>query len=133
MRGLWPLALLQQSAFQAASLGFTRQLASTGGLCTVTSSLSRGTASSGGSQRRPALGMASFDGARGFAAASPAAPTMTPEQKYLFDLNGFIVIRGVLSSEEIAAAHAAMDAHAPEVRGRVECCRTRLPCANTRY
>ena len=59
---------------------------------------------------------AALEGARSFAAASPAAPAMTPEQKYLFDLNGFIVIRGVLSSEEITAAHEAMDAHAEEVR-----------------
>jgi len=45
---------------------------------------------------------------------------MTPEQKYLFDLNGFIVIRGVLSPEEIQAAHQAIDAHTPEFKERAE-------------
>jgi hypothetical protein len=113
MRVILPLALLHQSAFPRIPLGFTRQLA-LGGLRPFTS-FANGSASAG--RCRPALKMSSaLEGARSFAAASPAAPAMTAEQKYLFDLNGFIVIRGVLSSEEIAAAHAAMDAHAQEVR-----------------
>ena len=53
-------------------------------------------------------------------AATPVADAMTPEQKYLFDLNGFIIIRGVLSEEEIAAAHAAIDAHTPLFKERAE-------------
>jgi len=64
--------------------------------------------------------MAAFQGARAFSAASPAETVMTPEQKYLFDLNGFIVIRGVLSPEEIAAANAAIDANTPEFKERAE-------------
>ena len=61
-----------------------------------------------------------YDGSRAFSAATPVADAMTPEQKYLFDLNGFIIIRGVLSEEEIAAAHAAIDAHTPLFKERVE-------------
>lgn len=49
------------------------------------------------------------------AAASPApAPGMTDSEKFFFDLNGFLVVRGVLSAEEVAAANAAVDAHAGE-------------------
>ena len=36
---------------------------------------------------------------------------MTEAERYLFDLNGYIVIHNVLSPDEIAAAHAAIDAH----------------------
>jgi len=36
---------------------------------------------------------------------------MMQRAKFLFDLNGFIVVRNVLSKEELAAAHAAIDAH----------------------
>lgn len=36
---------------------------------------------------------------------------MTEAERYLFDLNGYIVIRNVLTPDEIAAAHAAIDAH----------------------
>jgi len=38
-------------------------------------------------------------------------PEMSAEQKFFFDLNGFLVVRGVLSAEEVAAANAAIDAH----------------------
>ena len=31
--------------------------------------------------------------------------------KFLFDLNGYMVIRNVLSKDEISAANAAIDAH----------------------
>lgn len=31
--------------------------------------------------------------------------------KFLFDLNGYMVVRNVLSQEEIAAANSAIDAH----------------------
>jgi hypothetical protein len=43
---------------------------------------------------------------------------MSDTEKYLFDLNGFIVVRGVLSSEEIAAANAAIDARQAEFHDR---------------
>ena len=35
---------------------------------------------------------------------------ITADEKFLFDLNGFLVLRGVLSPEEVAAANAAVDA-----------------------
>jgi len=35
---------------------------------------------------------------------------MTEAERYLFDLNGFLVVRNVLSQEEVAAANAAIDA-----------------------
>ena len=34
---------------------------------------------------------------------------MTPEQRYLFDINGYLHIRQVLNAEELAAAQAAVD------------------------
>lgn len=40
---------------------------------------------------------------------------MTEEEKYLFDLNGFIIVRGVLNQEEIEAANNAIDNHANEM------------------
>jgi hypothetical protein len=37
--------------------------------------------------------MAAYNGSRSFSAATAVAESMSAEQKYLFDLNGFIVIR----------------------------------------
>ena len=37
---------------------------------------------------------------------------MTEREKFLFDLNGYIVVPGVLTSEEVAALNAAVDANA---------------------
>eukprot|EP00287_Rhodomonas_sp_CCMP768_P008358 CAMPEP_0196724322 /NCGR_PEP_ID=MMETSP1091-20130531/6221_1 /TAXON_ID=302021 /ORGANISM="Rhodomonas sp., Strain CCMP768" /LENGTH=314 /DNA_ID=CAMNT_0042066431 /DNA_START=204 /DNA_END=1148 /DNA_ORIENTATION=+ len=45
---------------------------------------------------------------------------MTPTEKYLFDLNGFIVVRGVLTPAQVAAANAAIDAHQSEFKGRTD-------------
>lgn len=36
---------------------------------------------------------------------------MTDDERYLFDLNGYLIVRGVLSPDEIAAANAAIDRH----------------------
>ena len=36
---------------------------------------------------------------------------MTEEERYLFDLNGFLIVRGVLSPEEIKEANDAIDNH----------------------
>ena len=36
---------------------------------------------------------------------------MSEAERYLFDLNGYIIIRDVLTPDQIAAAHAAIDAH----------------------
>jgi hypothetical protein len=30
---------------------------------------------------------------------------MTPTEKYLFDLHGFLIVRGVLSDEEVRSAN----------------------------
>mmetsp|Transcript_13089 Transcript_13089/g.26610 ORF Transcript_13089/g.26610 Transcript_13089/m.26610 type:complete len:314 (-) Transcript_13089:634-1575(-) len=36
---------------------------------------------------------------------------MTESDRYLFDLNGYLVVRNVLTPSEISACHAAIDAH----------------------
>jgi hypothetical protein len=40
---------------------------------------------------------------------------MTEDQKYLFDLNGFIILRGVLTPEQVEEANRAIDNHAHEM------------------
>lgn len=40
---------------------------------------------------------------------------MTDDDKYLFDLNGYVVVEGVLTPEELAAANAAIDRHSHEI------------------
>ena len=40
---------------------------------------------------------------------------MTDDEKYLFDLNGYIVVEGVLDSDELAAANAAVAARADTI------------------
>jgi ectoine hydroxylase-related dioxygenase (phytanoyl-CoA dioxygenase family) len=57
-------------------------------------------------------------------AAAPAAPendqqhqfptSMSEAERYLFDLNGYLIIRNVLTPDQIAAANAAIDAHISE-------------------
>ena len=44
--------------------------------------------------------------------------TLSTHEKFIFDLNGFIVIRNVFSPEEIAAANAAIDAHSTDLIAR---------------
>ena len=39
---------------------------------------------------------------------------MSEAERYLFDLNGYIIIRNVLTPDEIAACHEAIDAHIDE-------------------
>ncbi|KAL9191119.1 hypothetical protein ACHAXT_000825 [Thalassiosira profunda] len=43
---------------------------------------------------------------------------MSEAERYLFDLNGFLVVRNVLTPEEVAACHAAIDNHADEAVAR---------------
>lgn len=43
--------------------------------------------------------------------APDVQPGLSYKAKYLFDLNGFLVLRGALSLEEVAAANAAIDVH----------------------
>jgi hypothetical protein len=45
---------------------------------------------------------------------------MTPDEKYLFDLNGYLVVDGVLSPSEVALANEAIDKHAHEIKVRTE-------------
>lgn len=45
---------------------------------------------------------------------APAVDTpggLSPSQKYLFDLNGYLVLRNAFSSEQVAAANKAVDVH----------------------
>jgi len=50
--------------------------------------------------------------------AEGAAVSFSEEQRYLFDLNGFIHLKGVLSPEEVLAANQAIDANASAARER---------------
>lgn len=50
--------------------------------------------------------------------ASDLPKEMSEAERYLFDLNGFLIVRNVLSPEEIAACHAAIDKHMDEAVAR---------------
>jgi ectoine hydroxylase-related dioxygenase (phytanoyl-CoA dioxygenase family) len=54
--------------------------------------------------------------------AKEGAAAMTDAEKYLFDLNGYIVVEGLLTPDEVAAANAAIDGRpdAGRVRTREE-------------
>lgn len=55
-------------------------------------------------------------GTNGSASAPSSHPVeMTEEERYLFDLNGYLVVRNVLSEDEVARANAAIDKHADEM------------------
>ena len=43
---------------------------------------------------------------------------MTPDEKYLFDLNGYLVVEDALTPEEVAEANAAIDRHLDRLRVR---------------
>ena len=43
---------------------------------------------------------------------------MNDDERYLFDLNGFLVLRGVLSAEEVATMNAAIDHHDADLNER---------------
>jgi hypothetical protein len=46
---------------------------------------------------------------------STSFPTeMTDDERYLFDLNGYIVVRNVLTPQQVQQAHDAIDKHAHE-------------------
>ena len=47
---------------------------------------------------------------RGMSSLPPPPRGISAHERFLFDLNGFLVIRGVLSPAEVAAANAAIDA-----------------------
>ena len=44
---------------------------------------------------------------------------MTDDERYLFDINGYLVVRAALPAEDVALANAAIDRHAGEIRERV--------------
>jgi len=46
--------------------------------------------------------------------------SMSEEQKYLFDLNGYIIVRNVLSTEEVAVANNVIDKREKEALDRSE-------------
>ena len=48
------------------------------------------------------------------------AALMTPHERFMFDLNGFIVVRNVLTEAEVSAANAAIDTHATNLMPRAE-------------
>jgi hypothetical protein len=43
---------------------------------------------------------------------------MSPTQRFLFDLNGFLIVRGVLNTTEVQQANSAIDAHAAAFQER---------------
>ena len=45
---------------------------------------------------------------------------MNEEEKYLFDLNGYLVIKDVLASDEIALCNQSVDQHTDQIRERVD-------------
>ena len=47
-----------------------------------------------------------------------ARSVMSASEKFVFDLHGFIVLRGVLSREEITRANAAVDRFQSELHER---------------
>ena len=44
---------------------------------------------------------------------------MNEDEKYLFDLNGYLVIEQVLTSNEVKAANVAIDRHSDAVNIRL--------------
>jgi len=51
-------------------------------------------------------------------ACSVPAQYMTPEEKYIFDLNGYIIVKGVLSPDEVALCNQALDVRAGQFQER---------------
>lgn len=44
---------------------------------------------------------------------------MNEHEKYLFDLNGYLVVENVLTPDEVALCNEAIDRHADDIRERV--------------
>lgn len=51
-------------------------------------------------------------------AVKKAFSTMTPDEKFMFELNGYLVVRGLFSKSEAAAMNAAIDSHKALVQPR---------------
>ena len=43
---------------------------------------------------------------------------MTEDEKYLFDLNGYLVLKDVLTSEEVDRCNEAIDRHSDQLKER---------------
>ncbi|CAL1155965.1 unnamed protein product [Cladocopium goreaui] len=52
--------------------------------------------------------------------AAADAKSMTDEEKFFFDLNGFIHVRGALSAEEVKSLNDGIDAHRGEIKERTD-------------
>ena len=50
------------------------------------------------------------------AATSSGTPKMSDQEKFFFDLNGFLHVRGALSKEEVERMNKAIDAHSGEIK-----------------
>ncbi|KAK3256866.1 hypothetical protein CYMTET_34024 [Cymbomonas tetramitiformis] len=51
-------------------------------------------------------------------AASYSSCTMTPAEKYLFDLNGYVVVKNVLTPEELGLCNKVIDARSDQLQER---------------
>lgn len=49
------------------------------------------------------------------APSTPYPTEMTEDERYLFDLNGYVIVRGVLTLEEVEEANNVIDRHAHEM------------------
>jgi len=49
-----------------------------------------------------------------------ATVEMSDDEKYLFDLNGYIILRGVFTPEEVAEANASIDRHLDQMMERID-------------
>ena len=54
----------------------------------------------------------------GMSAVAGHTDTISRHEKFLFDLNGFLIVRNVFTPEEIKAANAAVDANVASMRAR---------------
>lgn len=52
--------------------------------------------------------------------ADGAPQRMTDSEKFFFDLDGYFVVRGALSAEEVKKANEAIDAHTAEIKERTD-------------
>ena len=50
------------------------------------------------------------------ASTGGALPKMSDEEKFFFDLNGFLHVRGALSKEEVDSMNKAIDVHSSEIK-----------------
>ena len=49
---------------------------------------------------------------------APFPSTMPDADKFLFDTNGFVIVRNVFSTAEVAKFHEAVEAHADQIHER---------------